>query len=128
MELSEIRSRREELLHLEKQIEAQKIQALTLKREELSQQMKTIDNTLKTLNPSTRKRGKGFDGININDLILENVKPQGTRMTEIIKSIISSHPYDGKQQSIITSISSTLSKLVKSGKLQKVNKGIYASK
>lgn len=128
MELSEIRNRKEELLRQEKELQIQHAQALTLKKEELATQLKTIENELKTLNPSTRTRGKGFGEVQITDLILQNVNPQGSKMKEIIRSIISSHPYDGKQQSITSSISSSLSKLVKSGKLQKVNKGVYASK
>lgn len=128
MELSEIRNRKEELLRQEKELQTQYSQALTFKKEELSNQLKAIENELKTLNPSIRTRGKGFGDIQITDLILQNVNPKGSKMKEIIKSIISSHPYDGKQQSIGSSISSALSKLVKSGKLQKVDKGIYASK
>lgn len=128
MELSEIRSKKEELLRQEKELQVQHVQALTFKKEELATQLKTIENELKTLNPPTRTRGKGFGEVQITDLILQNVKPQGSRMKEIIKSIVSSHPYDGKHQSIGSSISSALSKLVKSGKLNKLDKGVYASK
>lgn len=84
---------------------------------------------VKTSDPNAPKRnkGKGFGGVNVEELVLSAMSPEGTKMKQIVETIKKNASYEGNLDSIPARVSAVITKLVKDGKVQKLPAyGVYA--
>lgn len=107
---------------------------LVAKLTEIREKIKSHKNggkvkKVKTSDPNAPKRnkGKGFGGVNVEELILSAMSPEGTKMKQIVETIKNNTSYEGNLNSIPARVSAVITKLVKDGKVQKLPAyGVYA--
>lgn len=125
-DLATIQDQKKSLEEQLKQLDLQEIQELTTTKSTLLKELSDIDNKISSLSPTPKRgRGKGFGDVDVNSWIVENISNTGSRPKDLLKVLISQLKYDGKKNSIVTTISASLSRLVKEGKLEKKETGVY---